>query len=311
MNTISVDNDSDKLLEIEEKLTNNLVQAKVQYQSFIKWDHYSSLKKLVLHIACLLKFKQLWLIQKRKLLTIVIPHKITVKDIEQAEFEIFKEAQLECFPDEFRTLKKDMSLSKRSKLLPLNPIVVDNLIRVGGRIGQSHLPFEQKRQILLTKEHFLSTLLVLDKHERNYHIGREQTLSLLRESVWIIKGEALVRKVIQNCSFCKQRRVTPQSPIMSNLPEARLAINQPPFTNTVIGYFGPLTFKQGRRTRSTDETSKRYGAIFTCLSTLFIGEDIQRRFFGTMEPRCLKRTSQITEELRSRQNRSGINPQKT
>ena len=98
---------------------------------------------------------------------------------------------------------------------------------------------------------------------------------------------------------------------MSNLPEARLAINQPPFTNTVIGYFGPLTFKQGRRTRSTDETSKRYGAIFTCLSTLFIGEDIQRRFFGTMEPRCLKRTSQITEELRSRQNRSGINPQKT
>ena len=48
-----------------------------------------------------------------------------------------------------------MSLSKRSKLLPLNPIVVDNLIRVGGRIGQSYLPFKQKHQILLTKEHFL------------------------------------------------------------------------------------------------------------------------------------------------------------
>ena len=160
-----------------------------------------------------------------------------------------------------------MSLSKHSKLLPLNPIVVDNLIRVGGRIGQSHLPFAQKYQILLTKEHFLSTLLVLDKHERNYHIGREQTLSLLRESVWIIKGKALVRKVIQNFSFGKQQRVTPQSPIMSNLAEARLAINQPPFTNTGIDYFGPLTVKQGRRTRSTDGTSKRYGAIFTCLST--------------------------------------------
>ena len=85
-----------------------------------------------------------------------------------------------------------MSLSKHSKLLSLNPIVVDDLIRVGGRIGHLHLPFEQKHQILLTKEHFLTTLLVLDKHERNYHIGREQTLSLLRESVWIIKGKALV-----------------------------------------------------------------------------------------------------------------------
>ena len=27
-----------------------------------------------------------------------------------------------------------MSLSKHSKLLPLNPVVVDNLIRVGGRV---------------------------------------------------------------------------------------------------------------------------------------------------------------------------------
>ena len=54
---------------------------------------------------------------------------------------------------------------------------------------------------------------------------------------------------------------------MSNLPEACPAINQPPFTNTGIDYFGPLTVKQGRRTRSTDGTSKRYGAISTCLST--------------------------------------------
>ena len=102
----------------------------------------------------------------------------------------------------------------------------------------------------------LSTLVVLDKHERNCHIGREQTLSLLRESAWII----------QKCSFCKQR-VTPQSRIMSNLPKARLAINQPPFTNTGIYYFGPLTVKQGRCTRSTDGTSKRYESIYTCLST--------------------------------------------
>ena len=57
VNSIRVDNDSDKLLEIEEKLTSSLVQTKVQYQSFIRWDHYSSLKKLVLHIVFLSKFK--------------------------------------------------------------------------------------------------------------------------------------------------------------------------------------------------------------------------------------------------------------
>ena len=49
VNSTIEDNDNDKLLEIEKKLTNNLVQTKVQDQSFIKWDHYSSLKKIVLH----------------------------------------------------------------------------------------------------------------------------------------------------------------------------------------------------------------------------------------------------------------------
>ena len=58
---------------------------------------------------------------------------------------------------------------------------------------------------------------------------------------------------------------------MSNLPEARLAINQPPFTNTGIFYFGHLTVKQGRRTRSTDGTSKRY---FTCLGTCAVHNEL-------------------------------------
>ena len=49
---------------------------------------------LTYYILHVLKFTQLWLIRKRKLSTIEIPHKVTVKYIEQAVFEIFKEAQL-------------------------------------------------------------------------------------------------------------------------------------------------------------------------------------------------------------------------
>ena len=156
-------------------------------------------------------------------------------------------------------------LIKTRQFLPLNAIIVNNLIIIEGRIGQLYLHFEQKHQIYRTKEHFLPALL-LDKQERNCHIGREQTLSLLQESVQIIKGKALVRKFIQNCSFCKRRQVLLQLPIMNNLPEADLDINEPPFTNTGLDYFGPLTIKHGSRTRSTGGPSKRYGAIFTCLS---------------------------------------------
>ena len=58
VNSVSADNKSDKILEIEQKLTNNPVQTKGQNQ-FYQMGSYSSLKKLVLHIASLLKFKQL------------------------------------------------------------------------------------------------------------------------------------------------------------------------------------------------------------------------------------------------------------
>lgn len=56
-----------------------------------------------------------------------------------------------------------MNRTTQSKLLPLNPIIVDNLINVVGRMGQLYLPFEQTHQILLAKKHFLSTLLVFIK----------------------------------------------------------------------------------------------------------------------------------------------------
>ena len=52
---------------------------------------------------------------------------------------------------------------------------------------------------------------------------------------------------------------------MSNLPEARLAFNELPFTSTGIYYFGPPKITQGRCTRSIEGTPKRTGAIFTCL----------------------------------------------
>lgn len=48
---------------------------------------------------------------------------------------------------------------------------------------------------------------------------------------------------------------------MSPLPAARLMSHIPPFTNTGIDYFGPLTVVMFRR------TSKRYGVLFTCLDT--------------------------------------------
>jgi len=48
---------------------------------------------------------------------------------------------------------------------------------------------------------------------------------------------------------------------MADLPGLRLGYQQPPFANTRVDYFGPILVRRGRK------TEKRYGVLFTCLTT--------------------------------------------
>ena len=54
---------------------------------------------------------------------------------------------------------------------------------------------------------------------------------------------------------------------MSSIPIDRITVNQKPFSNTEVDYFGPIIIKLNKRTRSTQPTAKRYEVLFTCLTT--------------------------------------------
>ena len=60
---------------------------------------------------------------------------------------------------------------------------------------------------------------------------------------------------------CRKRNGKLGEQIMSDLPLARLDIGQAPFTHTGVDFFGPIYVKRGR------SEEKRYGCIFTCMST--------------------------------------------
>ena len=59
----------------------------------------------------------------------------------------------------------------------------------------------------------------------------------------------------------------PRNPFTSDLPKERFTINEKPFSKTGINYFGPIYVKTSKRTRSTQGNKKRYGVLFTCLTT--------------------------------------------
>ena len=214
-----------------------------------------------------MKLKEKWINLKRKDAQKIDINLLTVADLRKAEREIYKHSQLESFSTEYRHLINNQEVRKTSPLLSLRPFISDGLIRVGGRIAKNHLPFKNKHQIVVAKDHPLSKLLIIHHHEMNCHCGREQTLGMLRETVWIINGKSLTRKVLKECRYCKRQTLEPLSPMMSDLPKQRLDIGSPAFNNTMIDYFGPLIVKLNKGTRTSQATTKRYGAIFSCLTT--------------------------------------------
>ena len=53
---------------------------------------------------------------------------------------------------------------------------------------------------------------------------------------------------------------------MSDIPEDRLCIDENPFTNTGVDCLGSYDMKLSNRTQSNQVTTKRYVALFTCLT---------------------------------------------
>jgi len=83
-------------------------------------------------------------------------------------------------------LLEKASLPNISSLLSLNPFLDRNqLLRVGGRLENSDLTFDQQHPMILPKGHHITTLIVEDTHKKNLHASGQLLLSLIRQKFWI------------------------------------------------------------------------------------------------------------------------------
>ena len=104
-------------------------------------------------------------------------------------------------------------------------------------------------------------LIIRDCHQSNGHVGRQAVLALLRREYWITRGLVAIKRVLGNCFDCKRYLQRPCAQQMAPLPKERLTADKPPFIYVGIDYFGPIFVKSGR------SHCKRYGCIFSCLTT--------------------------------------------
>ena len=131
-------------------------------------------------------------------------------------------------------------MPKSSNLLRLDPFLDPNgLLRVGGRLRNSTLEYQEKHPVLLPKGHHVSKLIIRHFHEKVHHQGRQITSRAVREAgYWAIGAHHMISSLIESCVTCKKLRGAILTQHMANLPSDRLETS-PPFSNIGFDVFGP------------------------------------------------------------------------
>jgi len=68
------------------------------------------------------------------------------------------------------------------------------------------------------------------------HNGIQETLALIRENFWVVKGREAVKKVLRKCVVCKRYEGKPYpTPMIADLPTEPVS-TQPPFTHVGVDF---------------------------------------------------------------------------
>jgi hypothetical protein len=85
----------------------------------------------------------------------------------------------------------------------LNPFLDGNqFLRLGGRLRNADMMFDQQYPLILPKGHNVTTLIIEDIHKKNLHVSGRLLLFLTRQKFWIIDTRNVLRKVTQNFLTC-------------------------------------------------------------------------------------------------------------
>ena len=118
-----------------------------------------------------------------------------------------------------------------------------------------------KNPMILPRNLHVTELVIRHFHEKSEHQGCGLTTNTLRTNgFWVIVCSKAVLSIIHKYITCRRLRSLPQKQKMANLPEDRfesLAL----FTYCGVDFFRPWHIKEGWK------ELKRYGALFTCMTS--------------------------------------------
>lgn len=260
-------------MKLETKAVVNFIYRRASYlpdpAKFAKWLRL--LRATAYVLMAVERFKKLISKDKRSRR----PEKecaLSVELISKAERLLLQDVQREHYFLEIETLENKKELPKGSNLRDLSPALKDGLLRVQGRASAVwDIPEFNNNPIILDGRNYIRRLLMHDYHSRLGHANHQTVINELRQKYWITSARATLRTITAKCPLCQVKRSRPLPPRMADLPPGRLAHETNPFSHCGIDYFGPMEVTIRRR------REKRWGVLFTCLTTRAIHLEIADR----------------------------------
>ncbi|XP_076660299.1 uncharacterized protein LOC143363619 [Halictus rubicundus] len=246
--------------ETEEGRCKTAVHSTTKIEDWDVLSRFSSWQRLIRVFGHVRRFIN----TVRKQTSTAFPSFLTAPELCDAERTILRSIQRSSFAADISALVQGKPLPNRSSLLPLNPFIDQyGVVRVGGRLRNSFLPWETKHPAILPR-HYVSDLIIRESHLLSLHGGTQITTYTTRQKYWILGLRNSVRRVIHRCVKCTRWRAETATQVMQDLGTSRCRPSRP-FTHIGVDYAGPYQVRDapGRGKR----TYKKYIAVLICFAT--------------------------------------------
>lgn len=91
---------------------------------------------------------------------------LSMAEITSANKSLIRHTQQIIFADEYNDLLNKKPISRKSKLLSLNPFIdLDHIIRVGGRLKNANIPYPVRHPMIIPKRSRLTELIIDSAHQ--------------------------------------------------------------------------------------------------------------------------------------------------
>lgn len=243
---------------------------------------YSDIQKLKRIIAYILRFFNNCKTKREERIKC---NYLSASELNNALLTIIRHEQHVHLSDELQALKNGSKLT--GSLKPLHPFIDSTgIIRVGGRLQNSELPYSQKHQVILPKTSQITNMIISSEHIRLLHAGPKLLLSSLNQKFWIVNGLRVVKKIIHKCTTCFRLKAENSKQLMGSLPADRVTQARP-FQRVGVDFAGPVEVKQSRVRRAV--VSKGYICIFVCFTTKAVHIELTSDLTTASFLACFKR----------------------